>query len=244
MTSSNKELYEMRCPNKPSNKRLKRYGHRSDIGQGVGTLHRFLARLRNEDGSASVEMVTFAIPLFIPLLLLASHTMTVASSKIEVSHLARTSLRAFVTASSTPLGHARIQQVLGIAEAQSAGASNQSAGASNQSAAQGMDSLLQNLSTPPGARFRYLIECQRLPCIQPSNRIRITIDDRVVGVQVAATLNTDRWIQGELGYRPQESTSLFGYSDIADVEEDLAPFIDGKDLLDQAREILNLVKGK
>jgi len=46
--------------------------------------------LREDRGSASVEMVTLAIPLFIALIMLASHVTAVSASKIEISHLART----------------------------------------------------------------------------------------------------------------------------------------------------------
>ena len=186
--------------------------------------------LKEERGSASVEMVIFAMPLFIPLILLASHAASVSSSKIEISHLARTSLRAFVSAPSTPLGHARIQQVLLVAE-----------GRDMQARDIGL-----NLSSPhgTGSRFSYRLECRNLPCIQPSNRVRITIEDRKVGTSVAATLNTDQWIQGEPGYQSTHSRPVVGHHDVVELEEKIAPFLDAKELIDQAREILGSLPGR
>jgi len=185
--------------------------------------------LRDDRGSASVEMVTLAIPLFIALIMLASHVTAVSASKIEISHLARTALRAFVTASSTPLGHARVQQVLQSDDA-----------ASTQSWA--LDSDGGGALVGEG-RFSYFIECRRLPCIQPSNRVRITLEDRLLGTRVAASLTTDQWIQGEPGYLPREDRIL-GLRDVADLEERTAPFLDAKDVIDQAREILTTLPSR
>ena len=185
--------------------------------------------LREDRGSASVEMVTLAIPLFIALIMLASHVTAVSASKIEISHLARTALRAFVTASSTPLGHARVQQVLQSDDA-----------ASTQSWA--LDSDGGGALIGEG-RISYFIECRRIPCIQPSNRVRITLEDRLLGTRVAASLTTDQWIQGEPGYMPREDRIL-GLRDVADLEERIAPFLDAKDVIDQAREILSTLPSR
>jgi len=185
--------------------------------------------LREDRGSASVEMVTLAIPLFIALVMLASHVTVVSASKIEISHLARTALRAFVTASSTPLGHARVQQVLQSDDA-----------AFTQSWA--LDSDGGGALVGEG-RISYFIECHRIPCIQPSNRVRITLEDRLLGTRVAASLTTDQWIQGEPGYMPREDRIL-GLRDVADLEERIAPFLDAKDVIDQAREILSTLPSR
>jgi hypothetical protein len=174
-------------------------------------------------------MVTLAIPLFIALIMLASHVTAVSASKIEISHLARTALRAFVTASSTPLGHARVQQVLQSDDA-----------ASTQSWA--LDSDGGGALVGEG-RISYFIECRRLPCIQPSNRVRITLEDRLLGTRVAASLTTDQWIQGEPGYLPREDWIL-GLRDVAALEERIAPFLDAKDVIDQAREILTTLPSR
>lgn len=183
-------------------------------------LHQKFAVLRAEDGSASVELVIFAMPLFIPLLMLASHAMAVSSSKIETSHLARTALRAFVTAPSTPLGHARIQQVIKVSDSRE------------------LDDFGNS------SRFSYLIECRQLPCIQPSNRVRITLKDVKTGVGVAATLYTDQWIKGEQGFLATEKASFFGYRDATDIEEEISPLLEVKEFADQIREFLDVLRQK
>lgn len=179
--------------------------------------------LREERGSATVEVVIFALPLFIPLIMLASHVTGVSASKIESSHLARTALRAFVSAPSTTLGHARVQQVLRVS----------TEGYSNDWAQGNTGNGSLNVG-----RYAYRVECRNLPCIQPSNRVRLTIADKLLGTQVAASINTDQWIQSELGFRPDSNNGFFGHRDIADIEESLAPFLDAKDVIDQAREVL------
>lgn len=194
-------------------------------------------QLIDEEGSASVELVIFAMPLFIPLLMLASHAMTLSSSKIETSHLARTALRAFVSAPSTPLGHARVQQVLMVAE-QQLGVGN---GAKTRVSESNFDSVHISRSTTGSSRMTYLIECRRQPCIQPSNRVRITLRDHITGVEVVATLHTDQWIQGEAGFTPDEFRGLFGYLDIADIEQEIAPILEVKDFLDQGKELVDVI---
>jgi hypothetical protein len=194
-------------------------------------------QLIDEEGSASVELVIFAMPLFIPLLMLASHALALSASKIETSHLARTALRAFVSAPSTPLGHARVQQVLMVAERQL------DVGYDARTRVKGsiFDSVDFPRFTTGSSRMTYLIECRRQPCIQPSNRVRITLKDHITGVEVVATLHTDQWIQGEAGFTPDESGGLFGYRDIAEIEEEIAPILELKDFVDQGRELLDVI---
>jgi hypothetical protein len=121
--------------------------------------------LQDEKGSASTEFVVFLIPLFIPLILLASHLFEISHSKIESGALARTAIRAFVTAESTQLGHARIRQVLENSQ-----------------------------------NYQYEVECENIPCIQPMNRIRLTLHDLESGVKVATALGVDKWIVAEKEY--------------------------------------------
>lgn len=191
-----------------------------------GNIQISLRSLLHEDkGSATVEVVIFALPLFIPLIMLASHVTSVSASKIESSHLARTALRAFVSAPSTTLGHARVQQVL-------------------QVSTEGYSRDWSQTITATGGslnlgRYSYRIECRNLPCIQPLNRVRLTIADQLLGTQVAASMRTDQWIQSELGFRPDQGKGFFGHRDLADVEESLAPFLDAKEMIDQVRDVLS-----
>lgn len=184
----------------------------------VNRCRRSIAILGDEKGSASVELVVFALPLFVPLLLLATHLTTVSASKIELSHLARTSLRAFATAESTPLGHARISQVLGVAE-----------------------SRKRNFDDPGAShlgRFGYRLECQRIPCIQPLNRLRLTLKDKIVGSEITVTASTDQWIEAESGYVYQDPQLFFGFQDVAELEERVSPMLELSDVVDQLRDLV------
>ena len=78
------------------------------------SLIRRLKHLQGERGSASTEFVLWVIPLFMPLIILIGQVSEISSSKIETLHLARTALRAFVSAPDTSTGHLRIKQVLAL----------------------------------------------------------------------------------------------------------------------------------
>ncbi len=185
-------------------------------------LRRSMRLFRDETGSASVELVVFALPLFVPLILLATHLTTVSASKIELSHLARTSLRAFSSAESTSLGHARINQVLKLAE-------------SNQR-------NLESSGLSQLDRFSYRIECQRTPCIQPLNRLRLTLADKSVGSEITVTTSTDQWIEAESGFNYQDPELFFGYRDITDFNERFSPILEAADVVDQVRDLFGETK--
>jgi hypothetical protein len=167
---------------------------------------------RNEKGSATSEFVLLVLPLFLPVILLVTFVSSTAQSKLETGQIARTAIRAFITAPSTVLGHARVEQVL------------------------------STYSEPGGAkRFRYQIECQYRPCIQPMNRIRLTIEDINRGVRVSTGINVDKWIVAETGFVTSNEKLLFGFRDGVEIEEKLSPFLDVlevKELIDDVREIL------
>ena len=78
------------------------------------SLVRRMKHLQGERGSASTEFVLWVIPLFLPLIILIGQVSEISSSKIETLQLARTALRAFVSAPDTSTGHLRIKQVLAL----------------------------------------------------------------------------------------------------------------------------------
>lgn len=135
--------------------------------------HRF-GILWSEKGSASAEFVLWVIPLFLPLIILIGQVSEVGSFKIETMHLARTALRAFVTAPDTSTGHLRIRQVLGYVGKE---------------------------NSP------YLIGCKRMPCIQPNNLVKLTLDGPTPQVRVVVVMETGRWVQGEPGFNPSDVNS-------------------------------------
>ena len=76
------------------------------------TLLRALRSKKDDEGSAVVEFVLIAIPLFLPALLFFSSMHNAARTEIDLTNLARQSLRAFVTAESLNEGHQRVRFVL------------------------------------------------------------------------------------------------------------------------------------
>lgn len=208
------------------------------------TLRVIKESVRDERGSASVELVVFAIPLFVPLILLASHLTVVSASKVEIAHLARTSLRAFATAENTTLGHARIREVLDL----STGSASTASHGSSTSSVMPDGAMSANTSDVDADRsgnrgqesekYSYLIECKKVPCIQPLNRLKLTLRDRDVGTEIVVTTSTDAWVEAESGYRPQDRDLLLGYRDVAGIESDLSPILDAKELVNQIRDLL------
>ena len=190
--------------------------------------------VRDEKGSASVELVVFAIPLCVPLILLASHLTAVSASKVELAHLARTSLRAFATAESTTLGHARIRQVI---ETSARGTKHETFNSSAVQPSQDPDPFFTE-GTRPDSTYSYLIECEKLPCIQPLNRLKLTLRNDAIGTEIVVTASTDTWIEAEQGYQPQDRNLLLGYRDVADLEQDLSPILEAKDLIGQVRDLI------
>ncbi|MEI7540461.1 MAG: hypothetical protein WCJ89_03165 [Actinomycetes bacterium] len=107
--------------------------------------------LLNESGSAIVEFVALAIPLFIPIFIYLNSFASVSGNEAVIRVLAREGVRAYVSSDNDYEGRAVSAQAvqliakhLGLASAE-------------------IDSL----------NVHY--ECSRLPCLSANSRIRLTI---------------------------------------------------------------------
>ena len=107
--------------------------------------------IADEDGSASVEFVLLAIPLFLPILIFLVQFENLSSSELIARSLVRESLRAFVTADNPWSASNRAKQVL-EAGAKAQGLTN------NQ-----IDSLDLNF------------QCSDIPCLSPGGRVQATL---------------------------------------------------------------------
>ena len=112
---------------------------------------RLIKSLKSEEGSASVEFVLLAIPLFLPILLFLNHFATLSNSELVARTLVRESLRAYVTSPDNDVAADRAFQVLRVG--------GQTEGLSQAE----IDSL--DLS----------FQCSASPCISPNGRIRATL---------------------------------------------------------------------
>lgn len=134
----------------------------------------------SENGSAIVEFILVATPLFIPALLFFLTMQHVAVNELQVENLARQSLRAFVTSSSPSEGHQRIQLLLRQYSELSLGDS-------------GIDS---------GEKFTYSISCGGEKCLKPGSIVKIDLyraiqtpldEIRERKVIASATGEVDKW---------------------------------------------------
>jgi hypothetical protein len=153
--------------------------------------------LGDERGSASLEFVAIAIPLFIPLIILVGQVTAISTAKMEDLQIARTALRAFVDAPNSSIGEMRVREILSLSQSASQSSNKSASQSSNQSA---NPSANPSASQSTGLDFR--IDCRYLPCIQPNNRVRLTLINSQTQNEVVVSLATGKWIEGEAGYVP------------------------------------------
>ena len=108
-------------------------------------------KLRDESGSAIVEFVALAIPLFIPIFIYLNSFASVSGNEALIRVLAREGVRAYVASDSDYAGRAVSGQAVSLI-AKNLGLS-----------ANEIDSLAVNY------------ECSRLPCLSANSRIKLTI---------------------------------------------------------------------
>jgi len=119
------------------------------------TLKRLLWLAKNamqrEEGSASVEFVVLALPLFIPIFIFLGQFSVVSSHEMVLQTLARESLRSYIESSNDQTGEALIREVIEI-------------GGKNL-----------GLSHQEIAAIDVEMTCSKSPCHQPNGRVRITL---------------------------------------------------------------------
>jgi len=106
---------------------------------------------QRDDGSASIEFVLLALPLFIPIFIFLGQFSTLTSHEMVIQTLARESLRSFVESSSDESGDALIRQVIEV----------------------GGRSL--GLSQEEVSAIDIEMKCSKNPCHLPNGRVRITL---------------------------------------------------------------------
>jgi len=107
--------------------------------------------MNREEGSASVEFVLLAIPLFIPIFIFLGQFSAVSSHEMVMQTLARESLRSYIESSNDESGEALIREVIEVG-GKNLGLSQQEIGAIDVD-----------------------LKCSKNPCHQPNGRVRITL---------------------------------------------------------------------
>ena len=131
----------------------------------MGILFDFREKLKSESGSAIVEFVALAIPLFIPVFIYLNHFSGVSANEVIARSMAREVLRVYV-----------------ISEGDSA-ARDLSGKATQLLARQ------WKLTDSEMASLRAHMDCTRFPCLSANGRIRLTITftDEQTGRSISAS---------------------------------------------------------
>lgn len=112
----------------------------------------FKSRIRDEQGSATVEFVALALPLFIPLFLYLNAYAARSDLESSLRTLSREMARAIVTAENDEIA--------------------QNASAELFAKGGGVLGLGQKISE---GSIRYTISCRVKPCVSPENEIQVSI---------------------------------------------------------------------
>ena len=127
-----------------------------------------LAFLRDQRGSASIEFVILAIPLFIPLFLYMSTFSSASDDQERLRTLARESVRAFVTSANDSIAFEVSRSVI-VEGGRLLGFENTESEIKSQ------------------------IICSQSPCISPDSEIVITLSIPERSIQVSAIEYVTPW---------------------------------------------------
>jgi hypothetical protein len=123
-------------------------GNNSNFGSALAGL---LRKLKNENGSAVLEFVALALPLFIPVIIFLSSFATVSNNEFIVRTLARESVRAYILSANdlSATINARNTMKIGAREL--------------------------GLNEERIKDLNFTVDCAGLLCITPNNKVEITI---------------------------------------------------------------------
>lgn len=129
----------------------KLFGNASRNTSHHSSINAFKRVHSDESGSATVEFVLLAIPLFLPILLFLNHFATLSNSELVARTLVRESLRAYITSPNNEVAPNRAWQVMTIG------------------------GRAEGLTEDQINALDIDFECSATPCITPSGRIRATL---------------------------------------------------------------------
>jgi len=110
-----------------------------------------LRRLKNENGSAVVEFVALALPLFVPVIIFLSQFATLSNDEFIVRSLARESVRAYILSAND------LSATLNARNTMKTGARE------------------LGLKEERIKDLNFTVDCAGLFCITPDNKVEITI---------------------------------------------------------------------
>ena len=107
--------------------------------------------IQMQEGSASVEFVVLALPLFIPIFIFLGQFSSISSHEMVMQTLARESVRSYIESSNDESGEALIRQMIEVGGKQ------------------------LGLSQSEVDAIQVEMKCSKSPCHQPNGRVRITL---------------------------------------------------------------------
>ncbi len=126
---------------------------------------------KDQQGSATLEFVMIAIPLFVPLALYLSSVNSSIQNSLTLKNVARQAARAFITSPSEALAPVRAQEVLNSYRTVSSGSS--------------------------AAQLSLSIQCESNPCLTPNSKVTLTVSDPATSRLASATQVVDAWRSSE-----------------------------------------------
>lgn len=136
---------------------------------------KFLRRLKSNLGSANVEFVLLAIPLFVPILIFLGQFAELSQSELLARSLARESLRAYVTSQNPFVASFRANQVL----------------------RKGAE--VAGLKSNEINRIELDFNCSKFPCLSPGSRVQALVtmklqnQNRVVQAEAIEIISPWQW---------------------------------------------------
>lgn len=135
------------------------------VKRSTSSISKFLCSLKSDAGSATVEFVALAIPLFIPIFIYLNHFSAVSVNEEIARSMAREILRVYVVSE------------------------NESAARDLSGKATQMLARQWHLTESEIDSLRTQMDCTRFPCLTADGRIKLTISftDEETGRKVSAS---------------------------------------------------------
>jgi len=130
----------------------------------------------DEKGSATLEFVILAIPLFIPLALYLTSVNSNTQELRKLHNAARQSARAFVTSPTEELAPVRAEEVISLFRGSSISGRTSSTSGSTS-----------------GASIEISIRCESTPCLTPNSKVTVTVKNPHSGLSAQDTQIVDSW---------------------------------------------------
>jgi len=153
--------------------------------------HAFIGEVAGDErGSATLEFIILAIPLFIPMALYLSSVNANTRELQQLHNAARQSARAFVTSPTEELASVRAEEVISVFRDQ-IGSGGQSSTSESKS------STSKNKSSTSGstreASIEISIRCESTPCLTPNSKVTVIVKNQKSGLSARDTQIVDSW---------------------------------------------------